>query len=73
MNNPWINLPKIKPYVFVEEKDDLLKFNANNKGILPLDRIPEPFMGNPFSCTAALLNLNPGLNDGHDLLTGLSI
>jgi len=62
MKNPWINLPKIKPYVLEKEKDDLRKFNSNNNGILPLNRIPEPFMGDPFSCKAPLLNLNPGFH-----------
>ncbi|MCH8908447.1 MAG: hypothetical protein IH840_15275 [Candidatus Heimdallarchaeota archaeon] len=45
----------------------LSEFDFNSKNKLLKDRIPEPYLGNPFDCRAAILNQNPS-SDARDVI-----
>lgn len=62
MRNLWLDLPQTSPYVLQIDRDAIDAFAAKAVGEkkLNLRSIPEPFIGNPFSASVILLNLNPG-------------
>lgn len=61
MKNPWLQLPKKKPYILKIDQHLVAEYNrnANSKNRIRSTLLPEPFVGNPRS-DIILLNLNPG-------------
>jgi hypothetical protein len=61
MKNPWLKLPKKKPYVLKIDRCVVKKYNskANPSNRIRKNLLPCPFLGNPKS-PIILLNLNPG-------------
>jgi hypothetical protein len=62
--NPWPLLPDSKPFVLPEDKPAVDGFNGKlkigSKRRLPLDLLPEPFVGAP-DAPVVLLSNNPGI------------
>jgi hypothetical protein len=63
MNNPWVQLPHIEPFVLKEDRPSIQSFNqsADELHQIHLELLPEPFIGDP-NAPVVLLNLNPGYN-----------
>ncbi|MCX5632416.1 MAG: hypothetical protein NTW93_01880 [Phycisphaerae bacterium] len=61
MKNPWLKLPKKKPYILKIDLCVIKEYNnkANSSNRIRQNLLPEPFLGNPKS-PIILLNLNPG-------------
>jgi len=71
MQNPWINLPMIAPFVLTEDNAAITQFNltALEEHKLRLDGFPGPFIGRP-DAPIVLLNLNPGFEE-NDVVTDI--
>jgi hypothetical protein len=71
MENPWLNLPPIAPFVLPCDKADVNRHNAHPatlrkpSGALNLRLRPLPFVGNP-NAPLVLLTLNPGDKPGDE-------
>lgn len=69
MENPWLNLPEKAPYILPGDCDAITKLNqklgAKNKraSLIHDEILPEPYVGNPFTASVVLLNLNPGFEE----------
>ena len=65
MDNPWVNLPKIEPYILREDLPNISLFNqkAGTDHRIVTDILPEPFLGNITDAKVILLNLNPGFSE----------
>lgn len=65
MQNPWLSLPLINPYLLKCDSEIVFKFNNKVKSNykLQLEFFPEPFLGNPIKSKVILLNKNPGINN----------
>jgi hypothetical protein len=63
MQNPWQQLPRRKPFVLGEDREQIESFNLHARGQhqIQLGIFPEPFLGRP-KAPVVLLNLNPGYN-----------
>ena len=61
MNNPWVNLPNLPPYILPSDNDFVEHHNnkVSENYQIQTNLYPEPFLGNPNS-NIILLNLNPG-------------
>lgn len=61
MQNPWLDLPRVPPYVLDVDRPLLEPFNATASAGHRYDfsLFPEPFFGSPLA-PVLLLNLNPG-------------
>lgn len=62
-DNPWLDLPNRPPFVLPQDKALIDQFNskAAERYHIPLDILPEPYLGNP-DAPVVLLGLNPGFN-----------
>ena len=67
MDNPWLALPLIAPYVLDSDRAAIEIFNihASEQHRIRTEIVPEPFLGSP-DAPVVLLNLNPGFTE-HDL------
>jgi hypothetical protein len=61
INNPWLNLPDIAPYILPEDSA-VIQDHKNYLG-LRLDTLPEPLVGGLDNAKVLFLALNPGFTD----------
>lgn len=61
LDNPWLNLPQIAPYILPEDLA-VIKSHKNFIG-LRLDTLPEPLVGGLDNAQVIFLALNPGFTD----------
>lgn len=67
--NPWHDLPAEPPFVLpcdreaVDEYQRRVRHEAHR---LVLERLPEPWVGDPWTATVLVLQLNPGYNPARD-------
>lgn len=59
MLNPWLELPKKKPFILKQDKSLLKEPNSYE---IDFTLLPEPFLGMP-NAEIMLLNLNPGIHE----------
>lgn len=62
MQNPWLHLPLVPPYVLPDDYQRLVDFNNRAKPDykIVMDSLPEPFVGDPRRAKVILLCGNPG-------------
>jgi hypothetical protein len=72
MNNPWLKLPKMPPFILKIDRPAIGNLNSQFKekrkeeSLIRDTIIPEPFVGNPFTASVVVLNLNPGLEESDE-------
>ena len=65
IDNPWVGLPAIPPFVLPEDLKSVARFNesAKDETRIHVDLLPEPFIGR-LDAPIVLLSLNPGYSEG---------
>jgi hypothetical protein len=67
--NPWGDLPIKPPFVLPADRREVEGYQArvrDPKQRLAVDRLPEPWVGDPSTATVLMLQLNPGYKPAED-------